>query len=170
MSATREEMKAEAVKRLKLWGLSTYSLRAFIERDKVVQTDNPGGCCYDLEPYKIERIKRYEKRHKVLVYHVLNQVKPGVVHREVWLYVSDNPKTWPEDIADLEKGFQTCYKYNSDFPRRSDTRHCNIVLTGAAGLAESRVPRPQANAALKELLYPDGIDADLEEIIANDNL
>ena len=94
---------------------------------------------------------------------MLNQVKPGVVHREVWLYVSDNPKTWPEDIADLEKGFQTCYKYNSDFPRRSDTGRCNIVLTEAAGLAESCVPRPQANAALKELLYPDGIDADLAE-------
>ncbi len=111
MKVTREEQKAEALKRMQLWGIIPDAIKQFKNDDKVMVSEQ--GMLYWLNDEQAEAVKKFEEQSGALVYMVIrNKFEFG----ECWsmLYVSDDNEKWEYDIDDITEGYAFVYVKNID--------------------------------------------------------
>lgn len=139
MNATIEEKKAEAIARMKLWGIHSPITQAFENKSLVAESVPPIGACYWLNEAQKERVKKFEEEHNALVYHVIHHTAifggTDKFELEEYLYVSKYPEEWAYDRAHIEEGQQLVYSYNLTAPECSELGYIGIKRTPAAGLA-----------------------------------
>lgn len=133
MSVTREAKKAEAIARMKLWGIFPGIRKQFEKEDLVSESAPPLGACYWLEGEQLARVREFEEKNNALVYHVIHSFT-SLGEMESYLYISDYPEEWERDRADIKDGQQLAYVYNRDMPDCSEFGSIGVALTPAAGL------------------------------------
>jgi len=139
MNATTEEKKAEAIARMKLWGIFSPIVRAFETKGTVAESTPPFGACFWLNDAQKERVRQFEQEHNALVYHVIHHTAifggTDKFELEEYLYVSKYPEEWAYDRAHIEEGQQLVYSYNLTAPECSELGYIGIKRTPAGGLA-----------------------------------
>lgn len=138
-NATTEEKKAEAVARMKLWGIFPPIVRAFETKGTVAESTPPFGACFWLNDAQKERVRQFEEEHKALVYHVIHHTAifggTDKFELEEYLYVSDYPEEWGFDHEGIREGNQVVYCNNLTAPDCSELGTIGIKKTPAGGLA-----------------------------------
>ena len=117
MNVSREIKKAEAIKRMKEFGLFAPCIKA-LKRDEV-QLSEPTGGLYEFSSDKelTTKVQEFEKENNALVYHVIHT--PVMIDGEVmdmynFLYVSDYQEEWEMDQNDIKEGYTMCYVWNKN--------------------------------------------------------
>ncbi len=131
--ASLEEKKAEAVRRMKAWGIYPPTIRQFEQQNLISESAPPLGACFWVEGEQLQRVRDFEKRQNALVYHVIHSYT-NIGELESYLYVSDYPEEWDMDREDIKEGQQIAYVYNHDMPDCSELGAIGVELTLAAGL------------------------------------
>ena len=130
---TREEMKAEAIARMRQLHLYPETIRQFEQENLISESAPPFGACYWLSEAQRERVRELEARCNILIYHVIHSFTT-IGEMESYLYVSNHPKEWEDDRAGLKEGETVAYVYNCDDPELSEFGYIGIRPTPAAGL------------------------------------
>ena len=71
MNASIEAKKAEAVERMKLWGIYPPIIKCFEQEGIVSESAPPLGTCSQLEGEQLERVRKFEENYNAVVYHAL---------------------------------------------------------------------------------------------------
>lgn len=130
---TREEMKAEAIARMRQLHLYPETIRQFEQENLISESAPPFGACFWLNEAQRERVRQLESKYNILVYHVIHSFIT-IGEMESYLYVSNHPEEWEDDRAGLKEGETVAYVYNCDDPELSEFGYIGIRLTPAAGL------------------------------------
>ena len=118
MEATREQMKAEAVSRMRAFGIINDAIQQF-KRDDVVMVSER-GILYWLDEKQKQYVKKFEEEYNTLVYMVIhNRFEFGECLSMV--YVSSNMDTWEYDREDMKDGIVFAYVENLDDPLSSES-------------------------------------------------
>lgn len=133
MKVPQQEKKAEAIRRMKKWGLFPEVIAQFERHDRVNESTPPFGACFWVRPQQLERIREFEQKHNGLVYHVIHSYT-DIGEMESYLYVNDYPEEWDIDNADIADGCQLAYVYNVSEPDLSELGSIGVKLSPAAGL------------------------------------
>lgn len=136
MQVSRDEKKAEAVKRMKEWGIYPEIIKQFEDEGIVSESAPPFGACYWLNDEQKARVAKFEKITNALVYHVIHSYT-DFGELENYLYVSDYPNEWEMDHYCIKRGAQLCYVVNKDIPIFSEPGMIGIALTPASGLTRT---------------------------------
>ena len=130
---TREEMKAEAIARMRQLHLYPETIRQFERENLISESAPPFGACFWLNDAQRERVRQLESKYNILVYHVIHSFTT-IGEMESYLYVSNHPEEWEDDRVGLKEGETVAYVYNCDDPELSEFGYIGIRLTPAAGL------------------------------------
>lgn len=125
MKATKEEMKEEALRRMKEWNLLLETIRDFEKHENVWISENqrtpigimPVLYTVDGYSYEEEARKAIEKvqNNGGLPYHVIrNHTEMGVMYTV--LYIPTDKEEWEMDKEDQKAGYSFSYVYNADEP------------------------------------------------------
>ena len=109
---TRENKKAEALKRMKAFGLFPPCIRMFEKYNEVQMTEPNGGLYEFSEDEELNaKVKEFEEEYNALVYHVIHTYTQfGELYN--FLYVSDYKEEWQFDRADVKAGYAMAYVWN----------------------------------------------------------
>lgn len=115
MNVSKEIKKAEAINRMKEFGLFAPCIKAF-KRGEVQLSEQTGGL-YEFSSDKelTAKVQEFEKENNALVYHVIHT--PVMIDGEVmdmynFLYVSDYQEEYEMDNADIKEGYVLAYVWN----------------------------------------------------------
>lgn len=133
MNISREEKKAEAIARMKAWGICGPIVKQFNDNDLVAESVPHVGACFWLNKDQLERVREFEEQHNALVYHVIRSFTE-LGEMESYLFVGDYPEEWEMDREDLKEGQQLAYVYSHAMPDCSEFGSMGVALTAAAGL------------------------------------
>ncbi|MBQ4447455.1 MAG: hypothetical protein II897_04090 [Clostridia bacterium] len=132
MKVTREEKKAEALKRMKAMGIFSEAIKQFDKMDKVNRSDPPYGAIYWVEDEELEAIRQFESEYNALVYYVVRAYTEfGTMN--AYLYVSDYKEEWDSDIEGNASGQYFAYVRNIDYPELSEFGCVGLWHTMAGG-------------------------------------
>lgn len=116
----REEKKAEAIRRMKIMGISEEGIIRFKESGLIPSYIT--GSDLDVafyEPFHEDRICRLEKEHNILIYCIITTVTEfGIL--EAYVFVSDYKEEWKDDITDLKDGYALSWCENLTYPECSE--------------------------------------------------
>ena len=101
---SKKEMKKEAIKRMKILQLHQNVLDDFMNENKLNKSDSPLGSLYWLDEEEIKIVKDFEKRHNVLVYHVIHTFSNLGETYEL-LFVTTEKEEWENEKRDLKNGY-----------------------------------------------------------------
>ena len=124
MKRTVEKAKKEAIERMKILKLSRNAITDFKDDDRLYKSEDLGflNWLYDDEE---EMVKKFEKEHECVVYHViLSRTNIGTMYS--LLYVSLDDEEWEEDRADLQNGQVLAYVVNKAAPECSEIGYIGI--------------------------------------------
>ena len=116
--ATHQEMKTEAISRMRAIQLYDGTIEAFKE-DMVHVYEPPYGCSYSIEEDDEEYIRAFEQKHGVLVWGVIRtffSIKGEELTGDSYLYVSGNKEFWKEERELLFNGTPTVYTIIKEHP------------------------------------------------------
>lgn len=130
---TRQEMKAEAIVRMKLLHLYPETIRQFERENLISESAPPFGACYWLSEAQRERVRELESKYNILVYHVIHSFTT-IGEMESYLYVDSYTEEWEAEREGLKEERADAYVYNCDDPELSEFGPIGIRLTPAAGL------------------------------------
>ena len=133
MSVTREDKKAEAIARMKMFGVFGPTIKQFEKEDYISISEPPFGAFYWAEGEDLNRIREFEEQNDALVYLVVRSYT-NIGKMDSYLYVSNYPEEWEQDREDIKEGQQLAYVYNRDMPDCSELGCVGLALTPAAGL------------------------------------
>lgn len=126
--ATAEEMKAEAIERMKAV-IDYTDIIDFFEEEGLPQVyEAPFGASYALEEEEIENVRKLEKARNILVWGVIRcnmQFNRQEVIVDCMLHVSQNKDDWEQERTDLFNGYPFVYTSMKEFPV-TDQGHINI--------------------------------------------
>ncbi len=134
MTVSTEKKIAEAVARMKLWGIYSPIVKQFKNEGIVSESAPPFGACYWLSEEQMNRVREFESQNDALVYHVIHSFT-NIGEMENYLYVSDFLEEWEIDREDIKAGLQFAYVCNIDAPDCSEFGSIGIKRTPAAGLS-----------------------------------
>lgn len=124
MKRTVEKAKKEAIERMKILKLSRNAITDFKDDDRLYKSEDL-GFLYWLYDDEEEMVKKFEKEHECVVYHViLSRTNIGTMYS--LLYVSLDDEEWEEDRADLQNGQVLAYVVNKAAPECSEIRYIGI--------------------------------------------
>ena len=110
--ATRDEMKAEAVKRLEMLKVMPFVIKAF-KHGSLMMSEPPFGALYELDDEQKQMVEDVEKRYGGLVYMVVRQpMQFGLCDSLLW--VSQYEEEWDYERGDIEEGVVFTYTVNHD--------------------------------------------------------
>ena len=118
MKATKEQMKQEALARMKLLKLYSVLLEDF-EDGKISYSEGEFGRLYRVKRKVEEVVQKFENRTGYLVYHVINN-DTSIGHMLTLLYVSTEMDEWAADKQDLQEGCPLAYVENMTYPDCSE--------------------------------------------------
>lgn len=133
VSVTREVKKAEAIARMKMWGIFPETIKQFEVDGKVSESAPPFGACFWLDDEQLARVRQFERDYNALVYHVVHSYTE-FGELENYLYVSDYEEEWQMDRDALKAGEQCVYVFNKDAEFCSEFGTVGLELAPAAGL------------------------------------
>lgn len=113
---TREEMKKEALGRMKKLDIFPTAIKEFIKEDKL--NFSMDGILFWLDDEKKQLVKNFEEQTGGLVYHVIwgkYNVGGDEVTMTSFLYVSPNEEEWELEREDLDEGYPMAYVINDTF-------------------------------------------------------
>lgn len=111
MEATREEMKQEAIRRMKVLKMHPNPIREFQKEDKL--NYSLCGMLYWIDEDQKKMVKEFEEEYGCVVYHVI-QTSTTIGKMLSFLYVSKNKEEWEYDMEDLMQGCPYAYVINLD--------------------------------------------------------
>lgn len=118
MCPTKEEMKDEALKRMKMLKMLSQPIKEFKNENKLNLSERC-GILYWLDDEQEKMVRDWEEKTGNLVYHVVhNYTNFGEMY--TFLYVSKYKDEWEMDNADLKDGIPICYVMNKDMPDCSE--------------------------------------------------
>ena len=109
---TREEKKAEAIKRMEMLKLHENAIKEFRDEDKLNVSEGIGYLYWATEA-QMKTVKEFEKSHNAVVYHLIRSRMDSGEHI-AYLYVSDYSEEWEMDRVDIEQGYPLAYVQNLD--------------------------------------------------------
>lgn len=118
-TATIQEMKAEALARMKAIGLYDASVEAFEQEDEVQVYEPPYGCAYGLEEDDEKSVNDFQAKHGALVWGVIRtffSLSGEELTGDSYLYVSDKKDLWEEERELLYKGTPTVFTIVKEHP------------------------------------------------------
>ena len=118
---SREEMKAEAIRRMKSIDLLPDTIKAYKEKGIVYYSER--GILYYMtdtqKPEWAEKIKKAEEEYGITVYHaIFSRMEFGDIL--ACLYVTPHEDEWEEDRDDLTYGYPLAYGINLSDPTCSE--------------------------------------------------
>lgn len=136
---TREAMKKEAERRIKMLNLHPNAVQEFIEEGRLNRSDrtrivspfgNPLiGALFWLNDEEKQMVAQIEKEWDIYVYHMTHE---SFEFGECYdmLYVSRYSDEWEADRMDLKDGFPVVYVCNATAPDLSEFGHIGIKAVG----------------------------------------
>lgn len=128
--ASREEMKEEALNRMKMLLLHQNVINEFKKENKLNKSEGPLGTLYWLDEEEGDIVKEYEKKWNVLVYHVIKTFTKDMDVIYDLLYITDEKDYWEEERKRLEQGIVLSHT-KSQFSESGDI----FVINVSGGLA-----------------------------------
>ena len=119
LKTNKEMMKEEAIKRMKILQLHKNVLDDFMNENKLNNSDSPLGSLYWLDEEEIKIVKDFEKRHNVLVYHVIHTFSNLGETYEL-LFVTTEKEEWEDERNDLKNGFAFAQVIVTDYDPNSE--------------------------------------------------
>lgn len=119
MKATKEQMKQEALARMKLLGLQYNVVRDFEAKEKIYYSLGALGLLYLAFGGVVEVVQKFENQTGYLVYHVIDN-DTSIGHMLTLLYVSTNMEEWAADRHDIQEGCPLAYVENMTYPDCSE--------------------------------------------------
>lgn len=109
---SRENKKAEAIKRMKALGLFKPCIKVFENHDEVQLTEPNGGLYEFSDDAELNaKIKDFEAEYNALVYHVIHTYTQfGELYS--FLFISDHEEEWEMDNEDVKDGYAIAYVWN----------------------------------------------------------
>ena len=136
MNISREEKKIEAIARMKKLGVFSETIKQFEQEDLVSISEPPVGAFFWVENEELEEMRRFEQRHKALVYVIIRSYTT-IGKMDSYLYVSDYKDEWQRDRDALNSNEAFAYVINRDMPDCSEFGSIGIRRTIAGGLART---------------------------------
>lgn len=139
MMISREEKKAEAIRRMKKLGYFKPSIEQFKRYDKVMLNEPPLGAHYYIDEDKklVEKIQELEESNNLLVYAVIRSfLTDGTTNftMDSLLYVEDYKEEWQYFDDDIKYNIAMAYTINWTWPDCSEFGSISIGKTSGAGL------------------------------------
>ena len=139
MNISREEKKAEAIRRMKKMGYFDLSIKEFEKYDKVMVNEPPiGGPFYtDYYPELEAKIKELEERDNILVYAVIRAYLTDGSEKftmDSLLYVEDYKEEWEYFDEDIKNSIIMSYTINWTWEDYSEYGSIMVERTAGAGL------------------------------------
>ncbi len=119
MKATKEQMKQEALARMKLLKLHPNVIKEFKEEDKLNYSMGMHGILYWATDEIGEVVQKFKNQTGYLVYHVINN-NTEIGRMLTLLYVSTEMEEWNADKQDLQEGCPLAYVENLTYPDCSE--------------------------------------------------
>lgn len=128
--ASQEDMKQEALNRMKMLLLHQNVINEFKKENKLNKSEGPLGTLYWLDEEEKGMVKEYEEKWNVLVYHVIKTFTKdmGIIYD--LLYITDEKDYWEEERKRLEQGIVLSHT-KSQFSESGDI----FVINISGGLA-----------------------------------
>lgn len=103
--ASKEEMKEEALERLKLLGIHKNAIKEFKEENILNKSEGILGSLYWLNEEEEEMVRKDEKNWNVLVYHIIltNTINNGKIYD--LLFITEEKQYWLEERVRLKAGY-----------------------------------------------------------------
>lgn len=135
MAITREEKKAEAIRRMKAFHYFEPSIEDFEKYGKIMVNEPPYGAHYyiDDDPELVATIEELEKENNILVYAVI-RCWTNFGQLDSLLYVNEWIQDWKIFDIDLLNGITFTCTINRDHPEIRDYGSIRFTRTIAAGL------------------------------------
>lgn len=124
MKRTVEKAKKEAIERMKILKLFKNVITDFKDDDRLNKSEDL-GFLYWLYDEEEEMVKKFEKEHECVVYHVILS-RTNIDTMYSLLYVSLDDEEWEEDRADLQNGQVLAYVVNKTDPECSEIGYIGI--------------------------------------------
>ena len=118
MAVTREQMVAEAVKRMKVLKMLDQPIKEFKEEGLLNLSEN-GGYLYWLDDEQKKMVADFEEENGGVVYHVIHSFT-NIGELYAFLYVSTYEEEWEMDMEDLADGSALAYVINMNMPDCSE--------------------------------------------------
>lgn len=125
LKTNKEMMKEEAIKRMKILQLHQNVLDDFMNENKLNKSDSPLGSLYWLDEEEIKIVKDFEKRHNVLVYHVIHTFSNLGETYEL-LFVTTEKEEWENEKRDLKNGFAFAQAIVIDYDPNSEMGYIGV--------------------------------------------
>lgn len=133
MNISKEQKKAEAIKRMKMLDISPLTIKQFEEKNCVSISESPLGAFYLASGKDLRLICEFEKEHNALVYLVV-RTYTTIGRMDCYMFVSDDEDDWEQDCDDLENKEAFCFVYNHKMPECSEFGSIGVKRTRGAGL------------------------------------
>lgn len=139
MNISREEKKAEAIRRLKALHYFEPSIEEFEKNDKIMVNEPPWGAHYFIDDDKalVEKIKELEEQDNILVYAVIRSfmaIDGETLNMDSLLFVEDYEEEWAYFDEDIKDRIIMSYTINWDWEDCSEYGSIQFDYTPAAGL------------------------------------
>ena len=134
MKISRDNKKAEAVRRMELLGIYPETIRQFEKHDLVSISEPPFGAFFWAQDKDLELIKEFETKNDAMVYMVVRTYFKELGKLDSYLFVGDYIEEWDCDRQDLTHDRIFAYVRSEDYPWCSEFGSIGIKRTLAAGL------------------------------------
>ena len=121
----KKEMKEEAIKRMKILKLHKTTIKEFEEYNKLNKSTKGLGILFWLTDEEKEIVEKFEKKHNVLVYHVIETFS-NLGHTYDLLFVSKYKDEWDIDNEDLKLGYALSKTEVVDYDTNSESGYIGI--------------------------------------------
>lgn len=116
--ASKEEMRIEAVKRMRALNLSSTVISDFEKHDTLYLSEGI-GYLYFLNEEQLNIVKDFEEKYGYVVYHVIRSFT-NFGEMFAMLFVGEYTEDWEYDNIDIQDNIVMSYVYNVDYPDCSD--------------------------------------------------
>ncbi|MGN0398848.1 MAG: hypothetical protein ACI4EO_01855 [Blautia sp.] len=116
--ATREEMKVEALDRMKTLSIQENAIREFKNEDKLNKSEK--GILFWISDEEEKMVRDWEKSTGNIVYHAIYNVFEFGRCLSL-LYVSEYDEEWEYDREDMKEGIAIAHCLNLDNPQCSES-------------------------------------------------
>lgn len=120
MKATKEQMKQEALARLKLLNLHPNVVNEFQNEGKLNYSQGTLGILYWATDEMKQIVEIFEKKTGYTVYHLIDNYSELIGHMLTLLYVSTERDEWTYDRHDIQDGCPLAYVENMTYPDCSE--------------------------------------------------
>lgn len=122
---TKEKMRKEAIKRMKLFGICSKAIMALEQHNQVYISMENG--VFPIKNDELNKeIKKFEQKYNTYVYHcIYTECEFGILYN--LLYVSKYADEWQFELTDIQNGFPTARVINVTDPNLSESGAITVM-------------------------------------------